>query len=216
MIRIARKLNHPVKTLLFDLDDTLYPRSCGLMKKIGEQIKHYTMEQFNLPAEDSDIMRKFYKDKYGASLVGYVHVDKVDPKDFEAFVYNIDYSEYLTPDDRLIRFFEDSAYQKIIYTNGARVHAESVLRAMGIPRDTLSHIIALEDTKYYAKPMPESYQRMFALTGIDPATTVFFDDQERNLIAAQQQGIAGTVLVGSEKSSSVTLCVDELAELLVQ
>lgn len=207
------KLNPNINTLLFDLDDTLYPRGSGLMKKIGEQIRAYSMYKFGLNVEQADALRLNYKEKYGSSLVGYVHIEKVDPEEYREFVYNIDYSQYIKPDKCVAAMFAELDYRKIIYTNGARCHAFSVLAALGVDFKLVDQVVAIEDAGFYAKPMPESYSAMIKLTGITPEESAFLDDQERNLLAAKVFGIGGTVLVGGE-SDKVSFCIDNICELI--
>ena len=42
-------MNKTLRCALFDLDNTLYPKSCGLMQEIGDRINLYMVERLGYP-----------------------------------------------------------------------------------------------------------------------------------------------------------------------
>ncbi len=182
-------------TLIFDLDDTLYDRNSGLMKEIGKRIGEHIADIMSLPRDEADILRKRYKEDYGSSLVGLYYIDKIDPQAYIDYVYDIDYKAFLKPRPELRKCLSDLPQRKIIYTNGSAPHVNNVLRALDL-EGIFDMIVPIEQIDYHAKPMKLSFERMFALTGITPSEALFFDDQERNIIAAIECGLDG-VMVGN-------------------
>ncbi len=190
------------RTLLFDLDDTLYPKSTGLMKEVSRRIGVYIGHCMKLAPEEADKMRIKYRDSFGSSLVGLYHIEKIDPAAYEKYVYDIDYSQYLSHNGELAEILNSLPYEKVVYTNGAERHARAVLEQTGLG-GCFKKIVAIENVFYYAKPMPQSFREMMRITGINASETLFFDDQERNLEAAAKFGM-GTALV-SEKTGIIEL-----------
>ena len=56
--------------ILFDLDETLYPRNAGLMQEIGVRIMRYMVERMGFSPEEAEIKKLRYYQKYGTSLRG--------------------------------------------------------------------------------------------------------------------------------------------------
>ena len=61
-----------VKTILFDLDDTLYPSDCGLWDVLSERMSIYMRERLNIPEEQIHPLRMQYYSEYGTTLKGLV------------------------------------------------------------------------------------------------------------------------------------------------
>lgn len=187
-------MNRAIKTLLFDLDETIYPSRIGLLREVGRRIGEYIQMKFAVPHEEAEKIRIAYKDEFGSTLQGLYRKDNINPSDYTDFVYNIDYASFLTENKRLYEVLAKLPQNKIIYTNGAKVHAYAVLKEMGIPVDIFKSVISIEDTEYYAKPNSQSYEIMIQKTGIIPEDSLFFDDQQRNIAAGEKHGIAGVVV----------------------
>ena len=57
-----------ITTIFFDLDDTLYPASTGLWKKIKERMNIYMRERMGFPAGQIPYLREKYYLEYGTTL----------------------------------------------------------------------------------------------------------------------------------------------------
>ena len=71
----------PFKFILFDLDDTLYPRNSGLMKELGQRIQIWLCNQLGLTPEEGFTMRRGYYHRYGTTLGGLVAEQAVEDRD---------------------------------------------------------------------------------------------------------------------------------------
>ena len=49
-----------IRKLLFDLDDTLYPRHVGIMDQIRALMLNYMQARFDLSPEEADELRRRY------------------------------------------------------------------------------------------------------------------------------------------------------------
>ena len=86
-----RSLSH-VTEWVFDLDNTLYPRTCDLFAQIDVRITNYVMDLTQLPFEDARALQKTYYRDFGTTLNGLMTQHKVDPDHFLDTVHAIDYS----------------------------------------------------------------------------------------------------------------------------
>ncbi|MDE3091751.1 MAG: pyrimidine 5'-nucleotidase, partial [Chloroflexota bacterium] len=56
--------------ILFDLDDTLYPTSAGLMHEISARMSEFMVARVGIPASEVDRVRRDYWARYGTTLRG--------------------------------------------------------------------------------------------------------------------------------------------------
>jgi putative hydrolase of the HAD superfamily len=194
-ISAKQRLSH-INTWVFDLDNTLYPRSCDLFAQIDVKMTDYVARLLN--TSDRVAARKVQKDmfrEYGTTLNGLVHVHGIDPQTFLDFVHDIDYSPVPT-DTGLSEIFARLEGRKLIYTNGDVPHAERTMERLGISHhfDGIFDIVAGE---YQPKPLAFGYDKFLADHDVNPAQAVMFEDMARNLEVPKARGMA-TVLIQSD------------------
>jgi len=61
-----------IHTLFFDLDNTLYPKSSGLMDAIRNRIIDYMRDEMKLDNEEISSIREYSLKRYGTTLVGLI------------------------------------------------------------------------------------------------------------------------------------------------
>jgi pyrimidine 5'-nucleotidase len=182
-------------TLFFDLDDTLYPASCGLWRDIRARIGVYMRERLDIPAEQVEPLRRHYYETYGTALRGLEREYPVDKADFLAFVHDLPLDDYLAPDPGLRSVLSALPARKFIFTNADSVHAERVLRVLGLD-GCFEGVIDVLAVSPHCKPMPESIEIALRLAGNpDPRRCAILDDLPRTTRAARQAGIF-SILVG--------------------
>ncbi|XP_010505362.1 PREDICTED: uncharacterized protein C24B11.05-like [Camelina sativa] len=131
-------------TLLFDLDDTLYPLSSGIAKECGQNIKDYMVEKLGIDKNKIlDLSNSLYKN-YGTTMAG-----------LRAIGYNFDYDEYhsfvhgrlpyenIKPDPILRSLLLSLPLRKIIFTNADKLHAARALERLGL-EDCFEGILCFE------------------------------------------------------------------------
>lgn len=182
-------------TLFFDLDDTLYPASCGLWRDIRARIGLYMRERLDIPDGQVEPLRRHYYETYGTALRGLEREYPVDKADFLAFVHDLPLGEYLAPDPGLRSVIESLPARKFIFTNADGTHADRVLRALGL-EGCFEGVIDILAVSPHCKPMPESIEIALRLAGNpDPRQCAILDDMPRTTRAARQAGIF-SILVG--------------------
>lgn len=201
------------RVVFFDLDDTLYPPSCGVWPAIGERIQTFLMDRLGVTYDEATQLRRGYFEKYGTTLNGLLHLHSVDPSDYLEFVHAIPLEEMIHPDPDLRSMLQDLPQKRIVFTNASRGHAERVLSCLGVSSqiDAIVDLFALEMAN---KPDTAAYERALKLAGeSDPRLCVLADDLPRNLAPAKAMGMT-TVLVGPEQQDGVAdVRIEGIADL---
>ena len=184
------------KTLLIDLDDTVYPAGNGLWEAIAGRIDRYMHEKLGLHPAEIPALRKRLHAQYGTTLRGLAATRHVDELDYLSFVHDIPVQNYLTPNPAVREALLACPLRKVIFTNADRGHAERVLTALSL-RDVFEDVIDILDIRPYCKPMPEAFSLALTRAGCSAEECIFLDDSTRNLEGARLAGLAG-ILVGGE------------------
>jgi putative hydrolase of the HAD superfamily len=194
----------PFTTLLFDLDDTLYPPGNGLWAAIRERMGQYMIERIGLPAEEVPTIRQRYYQTYGTTLRGLLanYPDRVNADDYLAYVHDLPLEDYIQPDPKLRQLLLTFPQQRWIFTNADANHARRVLNVLGL-RDCFAGIVDVRGLGLACKPDPQAYRRALAIVGEpNPACCVLLDDAVHNLAPAHSLGFT-TVLVGTTDAHPV-------------
>jgi putative hydrolase of the HAD superfamily len=185
------------RILFLDLDDTLYPSTCGLWEAIGDRIMVFMTDRLGISAKRATELRKDYFQAYGTTLNGLRIHHNVDPLDYLNFVHDVPIDTFLQPDHELREMLTNVAQKRVIFTNASHDHAERVLNRLDIEKQ-IDQVIDIISLDYHNKPEPSAYSRALSLTGEnDPSACVLVDDRSRNLIPGGAMGMA-TVLVGED------------------
>src|SRR4030043_1248306 len=118
--------------ILFDLDNTLYPRECGLFHLIEERIKEYLRIRLGLTHAESAALRHKYLRAYGFTLVGLMNHHGIYPEDYLTFVHEVDVEGVLGEDRGLARMMSRIPLKKVIVTNSTQRHAQRVICSLGV------------------------------------------------------------------------------------
>jgi putative hydrolase of the HAD superfamily len=177
---------------IFDLDNTLYPRSTDLFRQVDERIRAYVGKLLGVePAAAERIQKDFYR-RHGTTLRGLMLEHEVKPDEFLEFVHDIDHSA-VQPDPALGAALLRLPGKKYIFTNGSRRHAEKVAERLGFPThfEDIFDIVAAE---LVPKPERQTYDRFVQRFGLKPERAAMFEDLARNLVVPKAVGMI-TVLV---------------------
>lgn len=199
-----------IRFLLFDLDETLYPRDAGVMQEIGRQIRRYIVQEYGATPEEADRMARRYHQEYGTSMRGLLLNNNLDVERFLAFVHDLP-PDLLRPNRELDVLLAGLPGEKVIFTNADRPHAERVLTQLGI-RPHFSHIVDVVAVGYIPKPNLEAYLACLRLLEAHPAECVLIEDTGRNLAPAKQLGMT-TVLVDGNPDDPADYKIPTILEL---
>ena len=116
---------------VFDLDNTLYPASNGLMADVSSRMTQFVANLLGVAADEALIEQKHLFRKHGTTLRGLMEKYAVDPWSFMDFVHQVDY-EQVDRSPRLAAVLHTLPRRKIVFTNASTYHAEQVLARLGI------------------------------------------------------------------------------------
>ncbi|MBI5565389.1 MAG: pyrimidine 5'-nucleotidase [Chloroflexi bacterium] len=201
-----------ITTLIFDLDETLYPRNAGLMQEIGARILRYLIEQLGLSEEQARFQKQDYFQRYGTTLRGFiVERPDIDPEDYLHFVHDIDLTAYLGPNPALAEMLRSLPQRKVIFTNANVEHAQNVLKVLGCA-DQFECIIDVRAVDFVSKPDPRAYECILDIIGARGDECVLIEDNARNLRPAKTLGMT-TILVDNSECEEVDYCVRNILDV---
>ncbi|NOZ33147.1 MAG: pyrimidine 5'-nucleotidase [Alphaproteobacteria bacterium] len=192
----AGSLNH-INAWLFDLDNTLYPRTCTLFAQVDKLITRYVMD---LTGMEHNAARKLQKDHYqhhGTTLNGLMQSHGVDPEHYLAAVHDIDYTS-VEADPGLVAAIRALPGRKFIFTNADEPHAHAVLDRLGAS-DLFEGILDVRGCGFVPKPHRTAYEIFVSRFDVAPEKSVMLDDLEKNLLVPHEMGMSTVHVVPKEE-----------------
>ncbi len=183
-----------LKFILFDLDNTLYPRDSGLFDHVDHLINRYLEEVVKIPSAEVDQRRQDYWQAYGTTLNGLIAHHAVDPHHYLEFVHDVPLEDYLEPNAKLAELISGLPGDKYIFSNASNDHCQRVLDYLGLSK----LFIDIYDINYFNfRPKPEFaiYQELLDDIGCNPKNGMMVDDMAVNLEPAASLGMT-TILYG--------------------
>ena len=209
-----------VDTWVFDLDDTLYPRSVGLHLQLKQRVVLFIADHMKIDHAAAEAVHLDYYERYGATLQGLVELHGVAPDAFLDFIHRIDLSA-LVRNEGLIAALQALPGRRLVFTNASRGHAESALDAMGMT-DLFDAIASIEDSDFVGKPHLSAFSGFFDAHDVDPCTSAMFEDRGGNLLVPHELGMKTVLVVdplldgiaAPSKQQHVDAVVTDLTEFL--
>ncbi len=196
-----------IKTIIFDIDGTLYTNALYVFEQVDAQVRHYAHISGITEKEARDKInayRKQWSAEHGGKKISLGNT-------FTAFGITIEESikwrnellnpeHFLKKDDRLIKTITELAerYKLICVTNNPVHAAKRTLSAIGVS-DLLPDIIGL-DTCMKSKPAQEVLDKAVELTGSKYQECVSVGDRyDIDLALPLQLGMGGVLVSGVEE-----------------
>lgn len=189
-----------LKIILFDLDNTLYPRESGLMQEIGRRIQVWLCDYLKLTWEEATVQRRVYLHRYGTTLGGLMAEHDVDARDYLTFVHDIPVGEYLESSPSLSAMLDTILLRRAIYTNATSTYGQRVLHALGVA-DRFERVIGIEEVGLRTKFQCEAYEQALALLDARGPECIMVEDSVGNLQPAKELGLT-TVWVREDGSTA--------------
>lgn len=187
-----------MKLILFDVDDTLYPKGAGPFNLVTGKIDEYVMSWCGLDLEETRALRKRYIDTYGSTLGGLMRHHGVDPDDYLQKVHDVPVEELLHKDERLKKVISGIRHDMVVFSNGSVDYVRRVLRSLDVI-DLLGELFTIEFMDYIPKPRVYPYRKLLELYGVSPQDCALVDDRLPNILTARDMGMKA-VLVGADAS----------------
>lgn len=182
-----------LECLIFDLDETIYPRESGLMRAISERISLYMIHKLGMDPDVVPQLRRRYWEEYGTTSRGLQILHGIDVEDYMLYVHDLPLERYIGPNPGLEAVLSALPQRKVIFTNATTRHARAVLSTVGVAHlfDAIYDALFVENE---SKPAPGAYRRLLADLGVEGPACLLVEDAVRNLRPAKDLGMV-TVLV---------------------
>jgi putative hydrolase of the HAD superfamily len=203
---MKNRANSSFEYILFDLDDTLYPRASGLMAAIMERIMMFMTHKVGIPADDVPTKRHSYHQQHGTALRGLMHEYQIDPLEYLAFVHDLNPLDFFSASPPLNQMLQEIPLRKVIFTNSDRLHTERVLNTLQV-RSHFDPIIDITAVNYKNKPDPLAYQQALSLLDVSAERCIMVDDSPRNLMPAKDLGMTTILVDGTGPSIAIDYAV---------
>lgn len=200
-----------MRYILFDLDETLYPKETGLMDVIRERISRYMELRLRMDPSQIEGLRAEYYRRYGTTMRGLMVNYHIDPEDYLAFVHGIPVEEYVAADPALAEMLAGIELEKDIFTNASLEYVHRILDCLGV-RGYFHRIFDIRALGYINKPDRRAYIQVLKALGATGGECLIVDDSIRNLEPAKELGMT-TVLVGDDGAGCVDFAIARMTDL---
>jgi putative hydrolase of the HAD superfamily len=165
-----------VKALLFDLDNTLYPRSSGIEREIICRMIGFAANHLGVSLDEAATARERGLSRYPTTYARLcAEHGPVDYEAYSAAVHPAGEEASLSPDPELSRLLRADPRPKYVFTNAVAEHAERFLQKLEI-RDCFIKIYDIRFVSLRGKPAPEAFSQVLADAGLRAPEVCFFDD----------------------------------------
>ncbi|MDR2587996.1 MAG: HAD family hydrolase [Spirochaetales bacterium] len=186
--------------LLFDLDNTLYPKSSGLDREISRRMTAAAAGFLGISFEEALALRRTKMVAFGTTLTWLTEeCGFTDREGFLAAVHPENVGDFIARDPGLCAMLDAIQIPKAVLTNSPREHALRVLSCLGI-QDRFSRVFDIRYNGFRGKPERGAYLGPLEELGQDIRGVLFVDDLPHYLAAFREMG--GRVLLVDEDGST--------------
>jgi putative hydrolase of the HAD superfamily len=201
-----------ISVIWFDLDNTLYPESSGLLTVIDRRINEFISRNYGVPEADAPGVRKRLYVQYGATLLGLWKEYGTGYDDYVDFVYDVKPGDYITPDPAIRATLLAIPRKKVVFSNSNLKHLTRVCTFLNI-LDCFDNTFFL-DRDLIAKPDPRAYEKARKALGCAYGDCLLIDDVDRNLAAGKNLGMR-TLKVNERMEGNGYDCISNIRELKI-
>ncbi len=194
MIELLRHELVGTETLIFDLDDTLYPHGHFLSDEyFMELLNTYASIACKISLEEAKAISQCYIDENAEDpMFLWEQEHGLNLDDVCLFVDQQDIS-HLKPCPQINKFLADWQGKAVVFTNAHKSHAERLLEHLHI-EPYIEYTCDRTTRNERMKPDLDIYHELLEKIGEDPKNCIMFEDKHTNLAPAHDMGMA-TVLV---------------------
>jgi putative hydrolase of the HAD superfamily len=192
-------VNDAITYLLFDLDETLYPSTSGMVGEISRRMTRYVSRLLDLDERSAAQIRRDLSRKHGTTLTGLMSEhDFKDPESYLEFAHPVEVERFLTKDPELVAALASIPLPKSILTNAPAEHARRILEFLEIG-DFFERIFDIRMSGFRGKPERQVYLRVLAALKRRAEEVLFIDNRLDYLLAFRE--IGGHVVLVADPST---------------
>lgn len=201
-----------IKHIIFDVDKTIYPSSCGFGDEMDRRISQYTADFIKISLDQANLLRRRSVKDYGTTL-RWLQVEHglKDTEHYLDYVHPKDVHNYLPNRDEVKNMFHKIPISISILSNGPIENVDRILHYYNI-KHLFNPIIDIKDNNLKGKPHRESYEKILNHIDHNIGEILFVDDVEDYLIPFHDMG--GNVLLVNEREKHTKMKFDEITNIL--
>jgi putative hydrolase of the HAD superfamily len=201
-----------IEHIIFDVDKTIYPESCGFGDEMDRRINEFTANFLNIPLEKADSLRKSTIKKYGTTMRWLqTEHNLVDTERYLDYVHPKNVHDYLPHKNEIKEMFHAIKLPFSILSNGTIENINRIINFYGI-ENLFNPVISIRDNNLVGKPDPSFYNILLSKINIEPKKILLVDDAEQNLVPFSHLG--GYVLHVNEKNAPTKDKFDTITNIL--
>jgi len=197
---------------LFDVDDTLYPKSAGVMGVVSRRIDGFMATRLGMDEALIRQLRPRYWQQYGTTMRGLLEEYEIDADDYLSYVHDFCVTDLLAKNERLDRVLTGLSWRKAIFTNAPAEHAHKVLEALGVAHH-FERVFDVRATGLVAKPDPRAFRHVVEALGVDVDACVVLDDSMPNLKTAKRLGMVAVLVGSAQRADGVDFAISSIEEV---
>jgi putative hydrolase of the HAD superfamily len=201
-----------IQYALFDLDDTIYPRSAGVMGVVSQRIDGFMASRLGMDETLIRQLRPRYWQQYGTTMRGLLQEYQIDAEDYLSYVHDFTVDELLARNERLDDVLAELSWHKVIFTNAPVQHARQVLDALGVAHH-FERIFDVRDTGYVGKPDPGAFRHVLAALGVEGDACIALDDSIPNLKTAKSLSMVAVLVGSAQRMNDVDFAIGNIEEV---
>jgi putative hydrolase of the HAD superfamily len=201
-----------IQYALFDLDDTIYPRSAGVMGVVSQRIDGFMASRLGMDETLIRQLRPRYWQQYGTTMRGLLQEYQIDAEDYLSYVHDFTVDELLARNERLDDVLAELSWHKVIFTNAPVQHARQVLDALGVAHH-FERIFDVRDTGYVGKPDPRAFRHVLAALGVEGDACIALDDSIPNLKTAKSLSMVAVLVGSAQRMNDVDFAIGTIEEV---
>ena len=182
------------KTIIWDLDNTLYFETDEYKNKLNEATAFAAIKDFNLQLDfqtATDLVKESYS-TYRDGLEYFARTYSISHKDLYIAYhkYKSEYINMITPYNGLLKKLETINCPQYIFSTSSRDICEQILKHIGLYDFFKDRFYSVEDFNAYKKnESSDVYQKVCEKIKKNPKDCIFVDDSYSNLQFAKELGM---------------------------
>ena len=201
-----------IQYALFDVDDTIYPKSAGVMGVVSKRIDGFMASRLGMDETLIGQLRQRYWQEYGTTMRGLLEEYHIDAEDYLSYVHDFTIDDLLTRNDRLDRVLAGLSWHKVIFTNAPAKHAQQVLEALDVAHH-FERIFGVRETGFVGKPDPRAFRYVLTELGVQGDVCIALDDSIPNLKTAKSLSMVAVLVGSAQLVDGVDFAISSIEEV---
>lgn len=185
------------KTLIFDLDSTLYYAGNQMEKLCYNKVMSFLIENMNVNKIQAMKLIKEFRKNYHYDSEAIAKEYPFDQSEFIEYVCDIP-TDFISEDKELATILKQISNSKYIVTDSTQKHTKDVLEKIKINKDLFVYIYDAHDMDYIFKYNKVCFEKFLDKFNLCAQDCVIFEDSIKNLDMAKSCGMI-TVFVKPDK-----------------